>query len=80
VKEHGLDNRHRDMNGQISHKHGNTLVGTLRGIYGRGFAAGYPDTAKLSDVLDQLNDTSLSQLHRDHDTGHLDKKIAKASK
>jgi hypothetical protein len=26
----------------------NTLVGTLRKIYGRGFAAGYPETATLS--------------------------------
>jgi hypothetical protein len=80
VKEQGLDNRHRDKNGQISHKHGNTLVSTLRGIYGPSFAAGYPATEKLSDVLEHLNETSLSQLHRDHDTGHLDKKIAQAKK
>jgi hypothetical protein len=30
----GLDSRHRDKNGEISKKHGNTLVGTLRKIYG----------------------------------------------
>jgi hypothetical protein len=80
VKEHGLDNRHRDRDGQISSKHGNTLIRTLRKIYGQSFAAGYPETAMLSDVLHQLNETSLSQLHRDHDTGHLDKKIAQALK
>jgi hypothetical protein len=80
VKEHGLDDRHRDKNGQISHKHGNTLLRTLRSVYGHNFAAGYPDTDKLSDVLHQLNETSLSQLRRDHETGHLDKKIAKALK
>src|SRR6516162_5539025 len=43
----GLDNRHRNKDGEISHKHGNTLIRTLRKIYGRGFAAGYPETEKL---------------------------------
>jgi hypothetical protein len=76
----GLDNRHRNSDGEISHKHGNTLVRTLRAIYGRGFAAGYPETEKLSEVLAQLNETSLSQLRRDHETGHLEHKIAHASK
>ena len=76
----GLDNRHRNKDGEISHKHGNTLIRTLRKIYGQGFAAGYPETEKLSDVLLQLNETSLSQLRRDHETGHLEHKIAKASK
>jgi hypothetical protein len=76
----GLDNRHRDKNGEISHKHGNTLVGTLRKIYGAGFAAGWPATDKLSDVLAQLNETSLSQLRRDHETGHLAHKIDHAPK
>ena len=76
----GLDNRHLNKDGEISHKHGNTLVSTLRKIYGIGFAAGYPATEKLSEVLAQLNETSLSQLRRDHDTGHLEHKIAKAEK
>jgi hypothetical protein len=76
----GLDNRHRNHDGEISHKHGNTLVGTLRKMYGMGFAAGYPATEKLSDILQQLNETSLSQLRRDHATGHLDHKIANALK
>lgn len=80
MKEPGLHNRHRDKNGQIGRMHGNTLVGTLRKIYGQTFAAGHSETAKLSDVLDQLNETSLSQLHRDHDTKHLEHKIAQASK
>ncbi len=80
MKKPGLDSRHRDQNGEISHKHGNTLVGTLRKIYGQSFAAGYPETVKLSEVLHQLNETSLSQLQRDHKTGHLDHKIAQASK
>lgn len=76
----GLDNRHRNKGGEISHKHGNTLIRTLRRIYGQSFAAGYPDTEKLSEVLGQLNETSLGQLRRDHETGHLEHKIANASK
>jgi len=80
MKEPRLDGRHRDQNGEISHKHGNTLVRTLRKIYGQNFAAGYPETAKLSEVLHQLTETSLSQLQRDHKTDHLDHKIAQASK
>ncbi|MGZ5872651.1 MAG: hypothetical protein ACXWKP_11130 [Bradyrhizobium sp.] len=76
----GLDNRHRNKDGEISQKHGNTLLRTLRKIYGQSFAAGYPETDKLGDVLLQLNETSLSQLRRDHETGHLGHKIAQASK
>ena len=35
----GLDNRHRNKDGEISYKHGNTLIGTLRKVYGQSFAA-----------------------------------------
>jgi hypothetical protein len=76
----GLDNKHRNKDGEISGKHGNTLLRTLRKVYGQSFAAGYPETEKLSDVLLSLNETSLSQLRRDHETGHLAHKIANASK
>jgi hypothetical protein len=76
----GLDNRHRNHDGEISHKHGNTIISTLRKIYGQSFAAGHPETKTLSEVLLQLNETSLSQLRRDYETGHLKQKIAKASK
>ncbi len=75
-----LDGRHHNKDGAISNKHGNTLIRTLRKIYGQSFAAGYPETAKLSEVLFQLNETSLSQLRRDHETGHLEHKIANALK
>ena len=50
----------------------------LRKAYGQSFAAGYPETEKLSEVLFKLNETSLSQLRRDHETGHLQRKIANA--
>ena len=72
----GPDNRKQD--GEIGHKHGATPIGTLRKIYGQGFAAGYPPTDKLSDVFLHLNETSLSQLRRDNKTGHLDHKITNA--
>jgi hypothetical protein len=75
-----LDNRHRNKDGEISHKHGNTLLRTLRKIYGQSFAAGYPDTEILSEILPKLNETSLSQLRRDHGTNHLEHKITNASK
>ena len=35
----GLDNRHRNKDGEISGKHGNTLIRTLRKVYGQSFAA-----------------------------------------
>ena len=75
----GLDNRHRNKDGEISEKYGNTLVRTLRKIYGQGFAAGYPETTQLSEVMLQLNETSLSQLRRDHETHHLKHKIARVA-
>jgi hypothetical protein len=68
--------RHRDKNGQISRKHGNTLVRTLRKIYGQTFAPGFADTDQLKDLLDRLDEPSLSHLHRDHDHGTLEGKIA----
>ncbi len=52
----------------------------LRKVYGQSFGAGYPEAEKLSEVLLQLNETSLSQLRRDYETGHLEHKIANASK
>ena len=79
MKEPGLDHRHRDGNGEISRKHGNTLVRTLRKIYGAGFAPGCIDEEKLSDVLHEFDEASLSQLHRDHDGRHLEEKIKSIS-
>ena len=58
----GLDGRHRDKNGEIARKHGNTLISTLREKYGAGFAPSAKPNAKLSDVLDSLDEESLSIL------------------
>lgn len=71
MKEPGLDRRHRDKNGEISRKHGNTLVRTLRKIYGSEFAPGCKEDEKLSDVLHKLDESSLGQLVRDHFGGRL---------
>ena len=66
-----LDHRHRDKNGEISRKHGNTLVRTLRKTYGPGFAKGCQDDEKLSEVLHKMDEPSLTALVRDHDAGKL---------
>jgi hypothetical protein len=35
----GLDSRHRNRDGEISGKHGNTLIRTLRKVYGQSFGS-----------------------------------------
>ena len=62
MKQPGLDQRHRDKNGRIAKKHGNTLVSTLRNTYGSGFATGIDGKTKLIDVLQKLDEPSLSKL------------------
>jgi hypothetical protein len=76
MQQPGLHGRHRDKNGEISRKHGNTLMRTLRKIYGAHFAPGCGDMEKLSDVLHKLDEPSLSALVHDHEGGHLENKIA----
>jgi hypothetical protein len=70
--------RHRDKNGEISRKHGNTLIRTLRKTYGASFAKGSADDEKLSGVLHRLDEPSLSHLIRDHEAGRLHEICAKA--
>ena len=76
MEQPGLDNRHRDKNGEISKKHGNTLIRTLRRHYGAAFAPGFGDAQTLSDVLATLDAQSLSQIVRDHEKGTLAGHIA----
>lgn len=59
-----LDNRYRDRNGELARKHGDTLVTTLRQVYGSNFAPGIDGRKRLLDVLTELDDQSLSQLIR----------------
>jgi hypothetical protein len=70
--EMAFETRHRDRNGEISRKHGDTMIGKLRKTYGPGFAGGCADDAKLSDVLSKLDETSLNHLIRDHEAGYLE--------
>ena len=60
----GLDGRHRDANGRISEKHGNTRVDTLRETYGDGFAHDIRGDAHLRTVLGRTGAPSLSKLLR----------------
>ena len=61
ITQPGLDGRHRDSNGEISRKHGNTQVGTLRKAYGDNFAQGTRSNAKLSTVLTRSGARSLTE-------------------
>jgi hypothetical protein len=65
--KNGLDGRHRDANGQISEKHGNTLVGTIRSIYGEEALPGWRSDAKLETVREETGKT-LTQLVSDPQT------------
>jgi hypothetical protein len=65
TKQPSLDARHRDKNGEISKKHGNTLISTLRQTYGAGFAPGRSGDEKLGDVLHDLDEPSLTHLIHD---------------
>ena len=78
--EPGLDGRHRDKDGEISRKHGNTLVRTLRKIYGASFASGFADADTLSMVLQrEPSHVSLTQLRKEHAAGTLEAKLRQHS-
>src|SRR5579872_4182809 len=49
----GLDGRCRDLDGTIRQKRGDTLIGTLRGIYGDDFAQGRRSDMRLDTLLDK---------------------------
>jgi hypothetical protein len=62
--DEGLDDRCRDANGRIRQKRGDTLVGTLRGEYGEGFAPDFRSDAKLETVREHTG-KSLAELVHD---------------
>jgi hypothetical protein len=66
-----IDARHRDKDGEISQKHGNTLIRTLRTTYGTRFAKGCNGDERLSEVLEKMDELSLSKLVRDYEAGLL---------
>lgn len=55
----GLDGRHRDRDGTISRKHGNTKIGTLRKEFGEQFAEGRRSDMLLKNLLAEGRATSL---------------------
>jgi hypothetical protein len=64
----GLDGRHRDQDGRISRKHGNTLLTSLRDTYGSHFAPEFPTSTTLRTLLTTETVGSLSAFVR----GYLD--------
>ncbi|MBO9711583.1 hypothetical protein [Sphingomonas sp.] len=64
-RQPGLDGRHRNADGTISRKHGNTQVSTQRETYGDGFAEGARGDMKLSTLLKREGAESLSELLKD---------------
>ena len=74
----GLDGRHRNRDGEVSRKHGNTKIHTLRKIYGASFAQGCDDCDTLADVLHKLDEPSLTKLVHDHEHGHSERNITES--
>jgi hypothetical protein len=64
AKQPGLENRHRDNDGQTREKSGRTRVDTLREIYGDDFAPGMRGDAHLSTLLERSGSRSLSDYLR----------------
>lgn len=58
----GLDDRCRDLDGEIRHKRGDTLVKTLRKTYGPEFAPGVREDMRLDTLRERANGASLSKL------------------
>src|SRR5215469_15908296 len=58
----GLDDRCRDIDGEIRHKRGDTLVGTLRKTYGPDFAPGVRNDTRLDTLRKRVGAESLSKL------------------
>jgi hypothetical protein len=66
ARQPGLDGRHRDANGQIHQKMGNTKIGTLRETYGEDFAAGRRSDLKLENLLKETGASSLTDFLKNH--------------
>lgn len=65
-KQPGLDGRHRDSDGEIHHKMGNTKIGTLRETYGEEFAHGRRSDMKLENLLKETGAKSLTDFRKNH--------------
>jgi hypothetical protein len=62
----GLDGRHRDRDGTISRKHGNTKVRSLRKEFGNHFAEGRRSDLLLKTLLKESGVDSLDQYVKRH--------------
>lgn len=58
----GLDQRCRDLDGEIRQKRGDTQVGTLRKEYGPGFAPGVRSDTRLDTLRERAGGKSLSKI------------------
>jgi hypothetical protein len=58
----GLDDRCRDLDGEIRQKRGDTLVKTLRETYGEDFAPGVRSDTRLDTLRERAGGKSLSKL------------------
>jgi hypothetical protein len=59
--DEGLDDRCRDLNGEIRRKNGSTRVDTLRLTYGGTFAPGVRGDMHLHTLLERSRSPSLSE-------------------
>jgi hypothetical protein len=59
----GLDDRCRDLDGEIRSKRGDTLVGTLRKTYGANFAPDARSDMRLDTLRDRMGG-SLSKISK----------------
>jgi hypothetical protein len=66
-KQPGLDSRHRDRDGEIHHKMGNTRIVTLRKTYGDDFASGRRSDMKLENLLKDTGAKSLTDFRKNYD-------------
>jgi hypothetical protein len=64
TKQPGLDGRHRDKDGEIHRKMGNTLLGAIRKT-DPGFAPGRRSDMKPENLLDNVGAKSLTDF-REH--------------
>lgn len=62
----GLDGRHRDRDGTISRKHGNTKIETLRKEFGEEFAEGRRGDLLLKNLLSESGSKSLDDYVKHH--------------
>jgi hypothetical protein len=63
-KQPGLDKRHRDNDGEIHKKRGDTLLRTLRNEYGNDLLKGTRSDTRLDTILEREGVDDLNQLLR----------------